>query len=411
MFRPNNAPPAWVHRGAGLDLDFVNARYWGGFVSYASNSSANNRDGNLFAVNRSSGLTLAAPNIDGILQTFAGNQMMITRGIGLWAENNATNYALQCRDLSNAVWTSVGITANRNQIGADLSANGATLLTATAPSGTCLQLITLASTQVIGSAYVKRVTGSGTIEMTIDGGLSYTNITSQINTSTFSFIELPNQTLLNPSIGFRITTSGDAIAVDFTQLENVIDGITAATTRIVTAATTQTRGNVSINLQMFGTVGASYNDGNRIINDYHFRREISVYYEASGNGKAGCFMFGGGNTGTNQLYGGLDGGTVTHSSNATVGTVSAVTANSGTYGRGNINKVTARITGSSNSVCLNGGAIAYGNYTVDFRAIGVETHQGVGNNGAGLQPINGYVRRITYFPYAIDDGRMIELTR
>lgn len=405
--------PGWVLPGAGLDLDFANLRYYGGFVNYGPSSTGNLRNGNLFSVNRSSALTLAAPDIDGVLQTFAGNQLMITRGMGLWAENNATNYALQSRTLDNASWTKTNMTATRNQTGADNLANGACLLTATAGSSTatCLQSITLASTQLIGSAHVRRSVGTGTVEMTIDNGATWRDITSQINSSRFTWIEIPAQTVTNPVFGFRLGTNGDAIIVDFTQLENVIDSVLAATTPIVTTTATQTRGSGSINLQMFGTVGTAYNDGNRIVNDYHFRREISMYFEASGNGKSGCFMFGGGNTTTNQLSGAMSGGPASHRSNTLVGTVAATTANNGTYGRGNINKITARLTGAGNAVCLNGGAIATGNYVVDFRGPDTDTHNGVGNNGAGIQPINGYIRRLAYFPYAIDNGRMIELTR
>jgi len=410
MFNRPRAP-AWVMPGAGLDIDFANLRCYGGFLNLGPSSTGNLRNGNLFSVNRTSSLTLAAPDVDGILQTFAGNQLMVTRGMGLWCENNATNYALQSRTLDNATWVKTNMTATRNQTGADNLTNGACLLTATAGNGTCLQSITLASTQLIGSAHVRRSVGTGTVEMTMDNGTTWVNITSQINSNRFTWVEMPNQTVTNPVFGFRLATSGDAIIVDFTQLENVIDSVLAATTPIVTVASTQTRGSGGINLQMFGTVGTAYNDGNRIVNDYHFRREISVYIEASGNGKSGCFLFGGGNTTTNQISGALSGGTASHRSNTLVGTVSATTANSGTYGRGNINKITTRLTGAGNAICLNGGAIATGNYVVDFRPPDTDTHNGTGNNGSGLQPINGYIRRIVYFPYAIDDGRMIELTR
>jgi hypothetical protein len=401
---PANRPPAWCFAGAGVDMDFKNHRYWGGFVNYGTSNTLNLRNGSLLTVANNGG-NYAAPDINGIYTVFPVYSPRITTGFGLWNEGPNTNYALHSRDLSNVAWTKTSMTATRNQIGADLLPNGASLLTATAANGTCLQAITLASTQVIGSALIRRVTGSGTIEMTIDGGATYTNITSQINSSRFTWVEVAAQTLVNPSIGFRITTSGDAIAVDFSQLENVLAGNVKATTPIITTTASSSRGN---ELPMFNTTGTGYNDGQRIIDNYQRGRPVSAYIEASGNGVSGCVLKGGGNLGNIRLSGVCDGGVARLGSST--GSVDALSANTGTSGRGNINKIAMRINGFGNAVCLNSGAIAAGNRIVDFVGA-ADTHMGFGNRGAGDQSINGYIGRFIFFPYELTDAQMIDYTR
>jgi hypothetical protein len=137
----------------------------------------------------------------------------------------------------NAAWsTKTNITAAKTATGLDGIANTATTLTATAADATILQPITLASAARCASAYVKRRTGTGTISFTQDGGGSWTDITSQINGSTWSRVQITS-TLANPSVGFKIGTSGDAIDVDCVQNE----AGAVATSPIVTTTTTVTR--------------------------------------------------------------------------------------------------------------------------------------------------------------------------
>ena len=115
-------------------------------------------------------------------------------------------------------------------------ANTATTLTAAAAGAIILQPITLASAARCASAYVKRRTGTGTISFTQDGGSTWTDITSLINNSTWSRVQI-TATLANPSVGFKISTSGDAIDVDCVQNE----AGTVATSPIVTTTAAVTR--------------------------------------------------------------------------------------------------------------------------------------------------------------------------
>lgn len=138
---------------------------------------------------------------------------------GLLLEPAATNVVLYNRDLTNAAWVKTDVSAAKDQTGVDGVASSASKITASAGNGTCLQAITLASSDRYQTAYVKRVTGSGTVEMTMDNGATWTAITV---TSSWTRVAIPTQTLANPTVGFRIVTSGDAIAVDLVQNENRI---------------------------------------------------------------------------------------------------------------------------------------------------------------------------------------------
>ena len=134
----------------------------------------------------------------------------------LLVEPSGTNLALQSRDLSQGVWVKTNVTAVKNAVGADGVASGATTLTATAASGTVLQAIVNISQSRVFSAYVRRVTGTGAVEMTTNGGTNWTAVTIS---STYTQVACAAQTVLNGSVGFRMAVSGDVIEVDFTQSE------------------------------------------------------------------------------------------------------------------------------------------------------------------------------------------------
>lgn len=148
-------------------------------------------------------------------------------------ERARTNPVLHSRDLTNAAWVKTNVTPLKDQAGIDGAASSASRITATAANGTCLQAVTLASSDRFQSAYVKRLVGSGTIQMTMDNGATWTTVTT---TTSWTRVVIPVQTLANPTVGFRIVTSGDSIAVDFVQNENGIEPTSpiATTTLAVT---------------------------------------------------------------------------------------------------------------------------------------------------------------------------------
>lgn len=169
---------------------------------------------------------------DGYLRLAAANKRRVDWSAGtslpsIWAERTRTNVVLHNRDGTQAAWTKTNVTATKDATGVDGVASSATRLAATAGNGTCLQAITLASSARYQSAYVKRVVGSGTVNMTMDNGSTWTVIAL---TTSWTRVTIPTQTLANPTVGFRIVTSGDEIAFDYVQNEGGIYPTTAILT-------------------------------------------------------------------------------------------------------------------------------------------------------------------------------------
>lgn len=135
----------------------------------------------------------------------------------LLVEASGQNQALWSRDLSvSGTWAASGITAVRNAVGADGTASGATTLTSTAASATITQNISHASQSRIFSAYMRRVSGTGQIELTTNGGTNWQTVTL---TSAFASFNSGAQTVASGQVGIRMIASGDVIEVDFTQAE------------------------------------------------------------------------------------------------------------------------------------------------------------------------------------------------
>lgn len=130
-----------------------------------------------------------------------------------------TNNLLWCRDLTNAAWTIGNMAVTKDQIGIDGYPSVCSKLTASSANATILQTIITAAVAASSSAYVKRSVGTGRVFFTRDGGSNWTEITSSINSSTFTRVKIENTSVLNPQIGFKIETSADAIIVDYVQNE------------------------------------------------------------------------------------------------------------------------------------------------------------------------------------------------
>ena len=134
-------------------------------------------------------------------------------------EEARTNDALWSRDMTNATWVKTTMTTALNAVGIDGTANAATTLTATGASAMAVQTITLASQADNYSVFLKRVTGSGTINLclaaTACGTATACTVTS---TTTFTRCTV-TATVLNPIVGIQIATNGDAVIADFNQME------------------------------------------------------------------------------------------------------------------------------------------------------------------------------------------------
>ena len=173
-----------------------------------------------FTVTRAT--TATRVNASGLIESVASGVLRldypVTGGCpAALIEPSAQNLVLQSRDLSvSGNWTASGITAVKNAVGADGTASGATTLTATAASGTITQALSHASQSRIFSAVIRRVSGSGAVELTTNGGTNWDAVTL---TTDYSQLACTARTVASGTVGIRMIASGDVIEVDYTQGE------------------------------------------------------------------------------------------------------------------------------------------------------------------------------------------------
>lgn len=168
---------------------------------------------------------------DGFLKTAAANAARFAFGgggisvagapqsfDGILLENACTNACLQNRDLTQAVWTKTNATVAKDQVGIDGVANSASHMTATANSGQVSQAITLTSAQS-HSVFLKRLSGTGAIKVSVDNGTTFTTIPGgSLPSATWQRYVL-SQTITNPTLVIQLATNGDSIAVDYAQVQ------------------------------------------------------------------------------------------------------------------------------------------------------------------------------------------------
>ena len=162
--------------------------------------------------------------------------------LGLLIEETKENLALHSGDMSNAVWVANNITKETTEavdvIGA-LSTN--IRLTASAANGTLLQTVTSAADSYTMSIILKRITGTGNIEITADNGVSWQNVAPTFDLlpagSYVRFFQT-DAAETNPVIGIRIVESGDQVDCWGGDL---VKGVEYPTTHVQTVASPVTR--------------------------------------------------------------------------------------------------------------------------------------------------------------------------
>jgi hypothetical protein len=211
-------------------------------VKYFATTNGNTVASNV--VTEATGSPISASTLVGYLAEAAGTQLVTPTA--------------SIRDMTNAAWVKgATMTAALTGTGIDGVANSCSRLTggAVAATNTAFQTLVAAATSRTYSCYIKRVTGTGVINITQNGGTGYTDITSQINSSTFTKVSL-NASILNAAFGIQIVTSGDVILVDFNQFEAgtfaTSPMASAGAARNADVLTYPSAGNIS------GTVGSVY---------------------------------------------------------------------------------------------------------------------------------------------------------
>lgn len=176
--------------------------------------------------------------------------------LGLLLEEARTNICLRASNMTNASWSRTTMTATANTANDPFGTTTYSTITASGANATCLQSITVTS----GVAYtfsidLYRITGSGTVQITMDNGATWTTVTLTSSIQRFSVTQTTGST--TAVVGVRIVTNTDAVGVGSAQLEQGSYG----TSRIATTGTSvqRNRDTIQYTLPM-----PFYGDGNSL---------------------------------------------------------------------------------------------------------------------------------------------------
>lgn len=155
-----------------------------------------------------------APNASGTLSAMSSTAFRRTN-LGEWQYPSINTRALWNRDFTNAVWTKqAGVTATKNQTGADGAANACSLLAWTIDNAEIAQAITSAVLDRILQVDVRRVSGSDPLEASIDGGTWQTVAFTGASFDVMNPSVLFQAAVTDPNVKFR-SKAGNSFAVDF----------------------------------------------------------------------------------------------------------------------------------------------------------------------------------------------------
>ncbi len=152
---------------------------------------------------------------DKLLQTVASgvagfdHDPVNAMSLGLLVEEARTNLAIHSGDISDAAWVASNMTKGTASVtdptgGANINVR----LTASAANGTLLQTVTSTIDDYSYAVFMKRVTGTGDVQLTVDNGTTWTTKTL---TSDWTRFDVSDASETNPVFGVRIVTDTDAI--------------------------------------------------------------------------------------------------------------------------------------------------------------------------------------------------------
>lgn len=125
---------------------------------------------------------------------------------GLRIETSSTALNKWSDDITNAIWDKSGITALLTQISP--LGTPCTRITATSNGGTALQ--TLSQNAILGSAVIRLVSGSGRVSLTLDGGATWQDVSSELEKDVYKRVVIGGN---GNRLGFKLESSGDVIDI------------------------------------------------------------------------------------------------------------------------------------------------------------------------------------------------------
>lgn len=319
----------------------------------------------------------------------------IANGSGTFTGTLTGGSSLATKTISSAatMWVQSNMTVAHAQTGVDGVASAASSITASAGNATVLYTSTIGSSTRMQSAFVKRITGTGTINMTMDNGSTYTPLSSancfnpgddsagSINSSTWVRCQIPTQTLANPTVGFQIVTNADAFAIDMVQNESTTfwtSPVPATTANATRAADVYAASNYLLNLlgATTGTITQSIS-GFPLVSSTTFR------------------MLGGNGTNASNYF---SSGTLSTNIRCILSTNLLATFGSGTQSAPFV--VGIAFSPSGHSCSANGGTIVG-----DSNAPGASTTFNVGSGNAGNTPVS-FIKYTKVWPIRLSDTRL-----
>ena len=372
-----HSTPYWVlNRGQqanepSVDCKFTARQCWAKGTGYVNISS-------LLSTTRAS--TGYAQMASGLLVPFAANQPRITDQ-GLLVEEARTNDAVQSRDMTQAAWVTVGMGTAKNATGADGNANSATTLTATGTASSCtssctaLQTITLGSSADTYSIYLKRVTGTGTVNITINNLIGATACT--VVTTAFTRCTV-TATLANPVIGVQLTALNDVVIADFNQMEP--GGFATSPIPTTTVAVARNSDNV---LAAGALLAASILAQGSVYTKIGSVPDTTGFHGVVGFDPRRLIYFGASNTlvksfnGTSPLTATIGGGGTLTSGPTSIATGWSV---------------------SGRSIVANNGTVA-----TDALVMGTDTTLSIGREFSSVDYIDAYIQQLSVWNYRLPD--------
>jgi hypothetical protein len=309
----------------------------------------------------------------GLITSAASGQLRIESN-GALIEGQRANLVLQSSAFGTT-WDNTNVTVDTDNTTSPDGTVNAELLTAFDANGTVIQdLGVIASAAKVFSVYLKRATGTGNIDLTLNGGTGWTTVAV---TSSWARYQI-TATLADPDVGIRIVTSGDAVYAYGGQVEaatfasSLIPTTTAAVTRNADVLTFPTSGNVNGTVGTFSStvqLESAFTDQSVLdLNNARFvlyRKNSSAAFTVA--------------DGTNTTAGSSWNNTASH-------------------------KAAVRWSGIAVGVVADGGTITNGTFDGDFNA---GTNASIGSaNAGGYYPLYGWVKHFRTWSRAFTDAEL-----
>jgi len=311
---------------------------------------------------------------------------------GLMVEGASTNLIPKASVIDDATWTETTSTADNADVGSSSPNGTATAPSLTASAGNGNLLLTTAVTARTFSVWLKRKTGTGTINITADGGTTWAAVTL---TSSWGRFQVTAASA-SQKCGIQIVTNGDAVYVWGAQFESSFSATSfiPTTTVALTRNTDRTRYFIANNR----TVGKE-----TILIKYMLNHTLESSDTA---------IYGLHDTDTKRRVVQRNGGSLVIAAYANANDNISVMKSTTTPNISNVSYVHGlSVQHSSPYLSVYHNGVLEGTYTVgDFIDNAWGTYFSVGGDTGGTQNINGLVQSVAIFNRALTASEVLAVT-